>query len=185
MSGTGTTIANGTMALGTTANSSNESLVGWTLNNFGAATESYNSSVGGDGFTLGSGATFNNELGATLAFVSNFGIGAGTNGGTVVNAGTLSKTGGTGTSVVAVPITETGTIEASSSMLSLQGGGTISGAAIMTADAGADLAFGGGTYTAPAGSSITGTGTVSFTGPRSPWTERTASPARRSSAAAR
>ena len=46
MSGTGTTIANGTMALGTTANSSNESLVGWTLNNFGAATESYNSSVG-------------------------------------------------------------------------------------------------------------------------------------------
>ena len=71
---------------------------------------------------MGSGATLDNELGATLAFVSNFGIGAGTNGGTVVNAGTLSKTGGTGTSVVAVPITETGTIEASSSMLSLQGG---------------------------------------------------------------
>src|SRR5271166_5235270 len=167
MSGTGTTIANGTLALGTSGNAaSNEPLVGRTLENFGTATVAYNPNYGGSGFYLASGATLNNEAGASFAFVSDTGVAVSTGDGTLVNAGTLSKTGGTGTSVVAVAITDSGTIEASSGTLSLSGGGTFSGAATLSAAAGADLDFEAGSFTTPSGSSITGsgTGTVSFTG---------------------
>ena len=122
MSGTGTTIANGTMALGTSATNaaSSEQLVGWSLNNFGPATESYDPPGGGVGFTLGSDATFDNEAGATLTFVSNIGIGAGSGGGTVLNAGTLSKTG-TGTSTIAsgITFTNTGSVEVQTGTLNL------------------------------------------------------------------
>ena len=130
MSGTGTTITNGTVALGTSGtSSSSEPLIGWTLENFGTATVAFNPNYGGNGLYLASGATLNNEAGASFAFVSDTGIGVSTGGGTLVNAGTLSKTGGTGTSAVAVAITDTGTVQASSGTLSLQGGGTISGTA--------------------------------------------------------
>ena len=149
MSGTGTTIANGTMALGTSATNtaSSEQLVGWTLNDFSPATESYDPPGGGVGFTLGSGATFNNEAGAALTFVSNVGIGAGNGGGTVVNAGTLSKTGGTGTSTIAngVTLTDTGTIEAQTGTLSFQGATSVATGDVLAVSASAVLAIDGAT----------------------------------------
>ena len=85
-------------------------------------------------------------------------------GGAFVNAGTLSKTGGTGTSAIGVTLTDTGPIQATSGTLGLWGGGTTSGAATLTAGAGADLDFHGGTFAVAAGSSLSGAGTMSFSG---------------------
>jgi len=168
MSGTGSTNADGGLTIGVAATGDNVVLNARTLNNAGAATLA---DAAGYGLYLSSGATFNNLAGATFAFTTDasiFSNGGTPSGGTFANAGTLSKTGGTGTSYVNTGITlnDTGTVQASTGTLGLRGGGTISGAAIMTADAGADLDFNAGTYTSTAGSSITGagTGTISFTG---------------------
>ena len=169
MSGTGTTIANGTMAIGGTAAANYfEYLSGRELDNYGAATFNAYAPYG-NGFYVSGGAVLDNEAGATLAFGSDTSIYANSgtpSDGTFVNQGTLSKTGGTGTSAITLPITDTGTVQASSGTLSLQGGGTVSGAVTLSASAGATLDFGVGTFTATAGSSIvgTGSGTVSFTG---------------------
>ncbi len=167
-SGTGTTVAEGGMTLGDQAGDQ-EFLDQRTLENAGAATlAGYSSSYG---LNLSSGATFDNQAGGSFAFVTDAEIGdaGGTpDRGTFVNDGTLSKTGGTGTSIIGggITFTDTGTLQALSGTLSLRGGGTISGASTLTADPGADLDFGGGTFAAVAGSSITGTGTgtVSFSG---------------------
>ena len=84
------------------------------------------------GLYLSSGATFDNEPGASFAFVTDASIqsdGGTPAGGTFVNEGTLSKTGGTGTSTIGggVTLTDTGTIEADTGTLSLQGGGSLGG----------------------------------------------------------
>ena len=85
------------------------------------------------GLFLAAGATFDNKPGASFAFITDASIldhGGTPAGGTFINEGTLSKTGGTGTSTrVGVPLNDTGsgTIQANSGTLSLQGGGTFSG----------------------------------------------------------
>ena len=120
--------------------------MGWTLNNFGAATEAYNPAGGGVGFTLGSGATFSNELGATFAFVSNVGIGAGTGGGAVLNAGTLSMTGiGTGVIAAGVTLADTGAVQVLSGTLSLQGATIVATGDVLAVSMGAVLAVDGDT----------------------------------------
>ena len=166
MSGTGTTSTDGGLTLGSATSYDQMFLTGQTLDNFGAATLSDPNNTN-YGLFLGSGATLDNEAGASFAFATNTYIissGGSPAGGTFVNAGTLSSTGGTGTSVIESGITlnDSGMIQASTGTLSLQGGGTFTGTANLTAAAGADLDFGGGTYTAPAGSSFSGAGTISF-----------------------
>ena len=167
-SGTGTPDAQGGMNIGDQLGDQ-EFLDQRTLDNAGSATLAGYSS--GYGLYLSSGATIDNEAGASFAFITDAVIhdyGGTPDGGTFINAGTLSKTGGTGTSTIGsgVTLNSTGAINAGTGTLSLQGGGTISGASTLRADAGADLDFGGGTFAAVAGSSITGTGTgtVSFSG---------------------
>jgi YD repeat-containing protein len=167
MSGTGTTNANGGLAIGAAGAFDQEFLDQRTLKNAGAATlAGFNS---GYGLFLSSGATLENQAGASFALTSDTSInsfGGTPVGGTFVNAGTLSKTGGSGTSVVGNGITliDTGTIQAFAGTLSLQGGGTISGAATLTAATIAMLDFGRGTFTAAAGTSVAATGVVSFSG---------------------
>ena len=170
MSGSGTTNANGGMTIGDVTIASQMYLDQRTLNNSGAATLAdfyyfY-------GLSFSSGATFNNEAGGSFSFISDASMvnGGGTpGGGTFVNAGTLSKTGGSGTSIIynGITLNSTGTIEADSGTVSMRGGGTLSSAASLTANAGANLDFGGGTFVAPAGSSISGSGVtavISFSG---------------------
>jgi len=171
MSGTGTTVADGGLSIGVAGAYRQMFLDGRTLENFGPATLSEADQNCSYGLFLSSGATFDNEAGASFAFATDAEIidqGGTPDGGTFVNAGTLSKTGGTGTSSInsGITLNDTGTVQVSTGTLSLQGGGTIGSAATLTADSGADLDFGGGTFTAPAGSSITGvgTGSVSFSG---------------------
>ena len=123
MSGSGTTVLDGSSAFGTTGNAaSTESLSGRTLNVFGAATVGYNPSYGGNGFLLSGGATLDVEVGGTLSFITDTGIGvSGTNPGTLVVAGTLAKSAGTGTSIVSVPLSNSGTIQATTGTLDLTG----------------------------------------------------------------
>ena len=118
----------------------------------------------GSSLTLSSNATFDNKPGGTFAFITDGPITAGTGGGSFINEGAPSKTGGTGTSTVGVTLNTTGAIQSNSGILSLRGGGTISGSSTLTTAAGGTLDFNAGTFAAAAGSSITGTGTVSFSG---------------------
>jgi trimeric autotransporter adhesin len=73
---------------------------------------------------MSSGATFNNESGASLELTGNVTInknGGAPSGGTVVNAGTLSKTGGTGVSEITATLNNTGIIQADSGTLNIAG----------------------------------------------------------------
>jgi hypothetical protein len=80
-------------------------------------------------------------------------------GGTIVNAGVLKKTGGTGTSTLGVALVNSGggIVQAQSGTLDLAGGGSASGTFEVSANA--TLQFGGGTYMLSSGS-VTGAGTV-------------------------
>ena len=61
-----------------------------------------------------------------------------------INAGTLRKSGGTGTNVItATPFTSTGTVDAQTGTISLNGG---SGSGLFAAEPGATLAFNSGTF---------------------------------------
>ncbi len=83
----------------------------------------------------------------------------------LTNTGTFRKTGGAGTSAwTSVAINNTDTVQAQSGTLRLANGGSSSGS--FSAEMGATLDFGGGTHaiTLAAASSISGAGTVSFTG---------------------
>ncbi len=101
-----------------------------TLQNAGAATlAGYNS---GYGLDLSSGATFDNQAGGSFAFITDASInnnGGSPSGGTFLNERTLSKTGGTGTSIIGggITFTETGTLQALSGTLQLSGGETLAG----------------------------------------------------------
>ncbi len=162
----GTTVAEGGLTLGDQAGDQ-EILDQRTLENAGAATLAGYASNYGMAFL--DGATFDNLAGASFAFVTDAlisGNGGTPAGGTFVNAGTLSKTGGTGTSTIGSGITlnNTGTIDAESGTLSLAGGGTLGGSGALTADSGATLGFGGGTFTVAATSGIFGAGSANFSG---------------------
>ena len=109
MSGTGTTNANGGLTLGAAGTTDQETLDGRTLNNFGAATlAAVNVSYG---LLLSSGATFDNKPGASFTFTTDASIlsnGGSPAGGTFINEGTLSKTGGSASSVIGVRFHEHG-----------------------------------------------------------------------------
>ena len=113
---------------------------------------------------LANGATINNN--GTLDFQSDTGMAQDNgNAGSVNNSGTFRKSAGTGTSpVYGVLVNNTGTVQALTGTLSLAGGGTSTGS--FNAAAGATLDFGGGTQviTLSPTSSISGAGSVSFSG---------------------
>ena len=174
------------MALGTTATAYYyEYLVGRTLENFGSATETSTPHYGGTGSTVSGRHARQRGRRQPGVRRRHRDRGGSTGGGTLINAGTLSKTGGTGTSAVAVAITDTGTVQVAAGTLSFQGGGTISGSAKLSVAAGADLDFGGGDFTASPARRSRARGRSASPAPRSPSAGPTASPARPTSAAAR
>ena len=140
--GTGTTDAEGGMTLGDQVGDQ-EFLDQRTLDNAGAATlAGFSSSYG---LYLSSGATIDNEAGATFAFATDASIldyGGTPDGGTFINAGTLSKTGGTGSSTLTtgVTLTSTGALQAGTGTISLQGGGTLGGTFTVTGTVSLDRA---------------------------------------------
>jgi hypothetical protein len=167
MSGSGVTNADGGLTIGSTNISSGEYLAGRTLNNFGAATLASYSDTNSTYYNLQffDGATFDNEAGATFSFINDSNIydGGGTpDGGTFVNAGTLSKTGSSGTSVIDIALNSTGAIDVQSGIISLQGGGTLGGT--IAASTGAMLAVDANTITLANGAAFSGAGTVAVRG---------------------
>jgi trimeric autotransporter adhesin len=119
MSGSGTTNANGGLTMGASGTSDQMLLDQRTLNNAGAATLD-----GTQGLFLSTGATFDNESGASLDLLADVFIinnGGTPAGGNLVNAGTLSKIDGTGVSAISAAPTDTGTVQVLSGTLNIQG----------------------------------------------------------------
>jgi len=125
----------------------------------------------GFGATTNDSGTLVNRAGAVLAFSGDTGINVLAPGGSyaLVNAGTLSKTGGSGTSRIAVPLIDSGSIVVAGGTLELAAGGSIAGpvtgcgmlalsGGVSSLGTGGSIATGllllnGGTLLAPAGSS--------------------------------
>ncbi len=129
----------------------------------------------GGGISVGGGATLTNASGSL--FTTNFDglMGVFNSGnGTFNNAGTFTKSGGTGTTDISntsngftVAFNNTGIVNADSGKLSINGGGTSTG--VFNVASGATLQFGrsgvgGGTQTLTAASSVNGAGNLSFDG---------------------
>jgi hypothetical protein len=76
--------------------------------------------------------------------------------------GTLTRTTSTNPAVLNVAVNDSGTVSVQSGSLQLGGGGASTGS--FTAASGATLDFSGGTHALDATSSVTGAGTVGFTG---------------------
>ena len=108
-----------------------------------------------------SGALVDIESGATLNLQADVSI-TGPSANTVTNAGTLSKSAGTGTATIGVGLTNSGAVSVQSGTLALTGGGTDTGS--FTVSSGGILQFGGGTHNLNAGSSLNGAGTVQVSG---------------------
>ena len=125
---------------------------------------SYFAPQGGSSLTLSSGATFDNKAGATFAFITDGPITAGTGGGSFINEGALSKTGGTGTSTVGVTLNTTGTIQSNSGILSLLGGGAFSGTSSLSAASASQIKVSGGSYSLADATVLTVSGTVILDG---------------------
>jgi hypothetical protein len=161
ISGAGHTVAAGGLAIAGTAL---KTLDGRTLDNEGPATWD-----GTGNISAGNGAVLNNWAGATFEARSNATFlwnGAGASP-AFNNAGTLSKTAGTGTTAVggtsSSPVTfnNTGTVEVIAGTLKLVGGGISSGSFYVAA--GTTLEFGFGTSYLSPESAVSGPGTVHFT----------------------
>jgi len=136
-------------------------LTGRTLNAAGTATL-----TGTTTLCVDTGAIINNS--GLFDVVSNVNVdiwAGGTRNAVLNNTGTLRKSGGVGTSAwSSVAVNNAGTVQAQSGTLRLANGGTSSGS--YYAAVGATLDFGGGTHTInlTAASSISGAGTVSYSG---------------------
>ncbi len=135
MDGVGATIAQGTLQIGL-ANDANdlEVLDGRTLTNAGTATW-----AGGGSFSQADGGTVVNEANATFGIANDS---TWTSDGTArfANAGSLTKSAGTGTTTLEAALDNTGSVRVQQGTLSLQGGGIVGGSYLVLA--GATLAFG-------------------------------------------
>jgi hypothetical protein len=156
LAGSGHTRANGGLTISGTFS---RTLDRATLDNAGTATW-----VGGN--ILGSnGGTVNNLAGATFDAQTDAGflnliVGAGP---TFNNAGTFSKSAGTGTTTFEAAFNNSGTVNADSGTLRLVGGGADSG--IMSVRSPGALEFGGGTHNLGPTSRVSGPfGEVRFSG---------------------
>jgi len=150
MTGSGATNANGGITL---AGNTVGLRAARTLNNAATATWS-----GAGFFSNDNNTTFNNLSGATFAIntPSDF------NGGTINNAGTITKTsgGGNGVTQVAATVNNSNTVTVTSGVLQLDNGGMQSGTFTIASDA--TLELGGGTHTFTASASVSGSGNMLF-----------------------
>ena len=114
----------------------------------------YLNNVGSDTVTIV------NQAGANLNFTTDNANLVQYNGGTdtFTNAGTLAKTGGTGTSTLQAAVNSTGVILVASGVLDLTDGGSIGG----TVSGAGTVGFGGGSFAA--GGGIAGSGNLVITG---------------------
>ena len=114
---------------------------------------------------MSSGATVDNEPGATFDFITDASIGDGggsPDGGAFINEGTLSKTGGTGSSAINAAFTGGGgSVDVQTGSLSLVGG-SLGGTFSITADAGTFSLD--GSVVLEDGLNVTGTGELGLTG---------------------
>ena len=162
MSGTGSTIAEGTLQLGAADTSShNEVLSQRSFSNTGNANWLGNAGE----FDQQNGSTFTNQANASFTIQNNLDWYNDENNSTFVNLGTFTKSAGTGTTIFEVGFNNNGSVEVQTGTLSLRGGGTSSGS--FTADASATLGFDASyTNTPPfvlsATSTISGAGTAEF-----------------------
>ena len=149
MSGPGVTVAEGGLQLGAASSSNSENLFGRTLENAGTAFWIGNNTLNQD-----YGSTFLNETGATLNFESN---GTWYSDGTCafVNQGLLETTAGTGTTQVQAPLSNSGSVVVNAGTLSFTGGG--SSAASFSVTAGTTLDLGSYTLLSGAAESGAGT----------------------------
>src|SRR5581483_5263036 len=130
-------------------------LEGRTLNNPGVA--NLNNTSGA--LTLYYGSVINNLANASWNLPTDFGISVSTGGGTFNNAGTFSKTGGTGTSTIGVAFNNSGVVQANTGALNFQAVGNSTGSWSVANGATLDLAAGSG-LTATLSAPISGAGTV-------------------------
>jgi hypothetical protein len=110
--------------------------------------------------------TLINSSGSTIDFQGDNGIGPGPppGGAVIKNAGTIEKTGGTGTSVIAQPLINTGTLDAASSILQLYTNTTATGGTYEAA-AGATLELTDGqTFSETGAFTAAGPGTITLNG---------------------
>ncbi len=174
MSGPGTTVALGTLAI----SGYEQVLTQRTLRNSGVAT--FADTPNGPysyypGLFFVSGGTLVNEPGASFAITTDcsiYGYVGSPSGGTITNYGVFSKTGGPGTSEVGVAYSYSspvvfnqagaGRVEVASGKLVFDGGGTLGGTGTLVADPNTTLGFGGGTFAVTATSGISGAGKVEF-----------------------
>ena len=154
MSGTGTTFADGGIALNAIFF---PTLQGRRLDNNGTATW-----TGGSTFIFSGGGTFNNN-GTFDAQTDS--VMAANGGGSPVfnNAGTFRKSAGLGTTTVGLPFNNTGSVDLQSGTTTFNGFGlnpAVTGSGPWAVAGPAVLQFGGSTSTLSAGATVSGAGTV-------------------------
>jgi hypothetical protein len=155
MSGPGTTLADGGLQLGSSTGAADtENLNARTLQNAGTLTWLANNT-----FEQEHGSTFDNLAAGTID-LQNHGTWINNDGtALLVNNGTLTKSAGSGKSLVGINFDNAGTVTVQTGTLDFNAGGTASGS--FTVAAGATLVFDGpNTFTFQASSSIHGAGTV-------------------------
>ncbi len=104
-----------------------------------------------------------NRSSGLLDFAGDGGIGSGFNPGPILNAGTVEKTGGTGTSTIGIPFSNTGTVEAGSGTLAFTSSVTQLASNALTG--GTWNALNGATLALPSGTTIaTNQATVTLQG---------------------
>ncbi|HUP61678.1 MAG TPA: hypothetical protein VNA69_14805 [Thermoanaerobaculia bacterium] len=108
------------------------------------------------------GPVFNNLSGATWDMQTDSGYYVGSGTPVFNNAGTLTKSAGTGTKDFYFQLNNTGTVNVNSGTLRIANGGTSSGP--FNVGSGATLQFYGGTHNLNAGATLTGAGSVAATG---------------------
>jgi hypothetical protein len=155
LSGSGQMVAQGGLTI---SGSSDKWLRGYRLTNAGPGTW-----TGTGWVVLTGGPVFTNQAGASFEIQTDRMFYQLTDPlGTFQNAGTVSKSAGTGTTEIQMAFHNTGTVQVQSGILLLDRGGISSGS-FSVAEA-ATLNFGGGTHELQPGSRVAGAGTVDFAG---------------------
>jgi hypothetical protein len=151
-----TTLTSG--ALLTITGGNDKGLDGRTLNLTSGATARW---TGGNLF-FSNGATVNNQAGAVFNIQNNQSLSASGALSAFNNAGSLLQNNSTGTASLGTPFYNTGSVDVQTGTLIFGLGGAASGS--FTAGAGATLAFSGGVEGFLPSSSVSGAGTVNFSG---------------------
>jgi hypothetical protein len=152
--GSTTVAAGATLAIN---GSSNLGMDTRTLTNAGTGTWS-----GTANLFLGNGATFNNASGATFTVNNDQSVNAFGTSAVINNAGTFTKSPSSNTTTINIRFNNTGTVNVNSGTLVLGGGGSATGSFIVAS--GKTLNFAGFAYLLDVGSSVTGAGSVIFSG---------------------